>query len=121
MVRDSATVTIISAPVLAVTNYIACYGQSVTIAPNVSGGSGAYTYNWGSSYNGSSYTTVPKADSIYSVSITDANGCFTPIYTASITVLEPLQVIANGFNTCSANITSIKAIASGGNGNYIYT
>ncbi|MEO8761768.1 MAG: PKD domain-containing protein [Bacteroidia bacterium] len=121
IVRDSATINIIDGPVLSVLNYSACIGQSIIIAPTISGGTPTFIYNWNGGYNGSSFTTTPLADSIYSISVTDANGCFTPTYTASITVLAPLSVTANGINTCAADTISILANVSGGNGHYTYT
>ena len=119
---DSITLTIANSPTLTTTNYTVCSRQSLTIIPTVIGGTGGYTYNWGSGYNGSSYTTTPVADSIYTISVTDANGCFTPVSTGSITVLAPLQINVNSISTCiSVDTVHLLATALGGTGNYIYT
>ena len=121
VVRDSATVVILSTPVVATTNYSVCAGQSVSIVPIVGGGTGGYTYNWGNGNTNPFYTTTPLADSIYSVIVTDANGCSAPIATGNITVFPPLSVTVNGITTCSFDTVKLFANASGGNGNYSYT
>jgi gliding motility-associated-like protein len=119
--RDSVTITILSAPSLSVSNYTACAGQSISINPVVSGGTGTYFYNWGNGYGGASYNTLPTKDSIYTVSVTDANGCFTPVLTGNITVFAPLQVTASGLHVCAGDAASLTAVASGGTGSYSYT
>ncbi len=122
LVRDSVTVNILSAPVLSLINYTVCNGQSVNINPFVGGGTGVYTYNWGNGYSGASYSTTPVADSIYYVSVSDANGCFTSVHSGTITVLTPLKVNTNGTSTCaSIDTLQVFATASGGTGNYTYT
>ncbi|HXU26227.1 MAG TPA: PKD domain-containing protein, partial [Bacteroidia bacterium] len=121
IVRDSATINILNSPTLSVSSYTVCNGQSLSIIPIVSGGLASYSFNWGNGYNGSSYITIPHTDSIFSVSVTDANGCSSPISSGSITVLAPLKVNVSGIKTCSTDTTSLLAIASGGSGNYVYT
>jgi len=119
---DSITLTIVSSPILTLTNYTVCDGQLLTINPVITGGTPNFVYNWNNNnYNGISYTTTPTADSSYSVFITDANGCVTPTFTGSITVLPPLKATVNAAEICLGDTAKLIANASGGTGNYTYT
>ncbi|MGZ3864205.1 MAG: PKD domain-containing protein [Bacteroidia bacterium] len=120
-VRDSATVTILSTPTVSVLNYTACPGQTINIVPAIAGGTGSYSYNWGGGYTNSFYSTSPKADSVFSVSVTDADGCVATTASGSITVLPPLNVSVNGLTTCSFDTVKLVANVATGSGNYSYT
>ena len=48
---------------------------SVTLAPAVTGGSPAYSYNWSNGTTGASATVSPSVNSTYTLIVTDANGC----------------------------------------------
>jgi gliding motility-associated-like protein len=121
VVRDSAAFVVLSIPVVTASNYSVCIGKPVTITPVVNGGTGVYTYNWGNGNTNPFYTTTPLADSVYSIKVTDANGCSAPIVTGSVTVFPPLNVSVTGMTTCSFDTVNLTAIVSGGNGNYSYT
>lgn len=121
MVRDSSTISILPTPIATANDYTVCNGQALTITPFISGGSGSYTYNWGNGFTASSYSTMPVADSLYSVQVTDTNGCSVPWLTGHITVLVPLNITANNIKTCTNDTVKLYANASGGNGNYAYT
>lgn len=120
-VRDSATIIILSTPTVSVANYTVCPGQTINIVPAIAGGSGTYLYNWGGGYTNSFYTTTPKADSVFSVAVTDANGCAASVATGSITVLGPLTVNVVGLTTCSFDTVRLLASVTGGSGVYSYT
>ncbi|MEW6467848.1 MAG: PKD domain-containing protein [Bacteroidota bacterium] len=70
-----------------------CTGTSTTVSVSASGGTPGYTYSWApASGNGSSLTVTPTTTTVYTVYITDANGCTTPGQTVAITV-NPLPTI----------------------------
>jgi hypothetical protein len=49
--------------------------SSITLTSNASAGSGPYSYNWSSGSTISSVTVSPTINTVYSLVITDANGC----------------------------------------------
>jgi hypothetical protein len=49
--------------------------SSLTLQANVSGGTGAYSYNWSNGATTSSVTVSPTATTNYSVTVKDQNGC----------------------------------------------
>lgn len=72
-----------------VTN-MACYNSvSGAISFSVSGGSGPYTYNWTglASFNGSSNSNL--TDSVYTIKVSDNNGCASATPVNTIEVLRP--------------------------------
>ena len=71
---------------------ISCFGaDDGSIDLVVSGGTGAYTYQW--SNEASSEDLSNLAPGTYTVTITDANGCST---SKQYTVTEPALLVASG-------------------------
>ena len=105
---------------------ISCFGaDDGSIDLVVSGGTGAYTYQW--SNEASSEDLSNLAPGTYTVTITDANGCST---SKQYTVTEPALLVAsgtksshNGFEiTCNgADDGSIDLTVSGGTSPYVYS
>lgn len=118
---DTVLVSVYNSLALSTPSYTVCNGQSVTITPVVSGGNGGYTYNWGNGYANSTFVYTPSSDSVYSVTVTDANGCTTPLSSGNITLLPPLAVTVNGASVCTGDLVHLLANASGGNGNYSFS
>ncbi len=56
-------------------NITTCLGNTNTLTANGSGGSGAITYTWVSGPTNNVYVVSPIALTIYTVNISDANGC----------------------------------------------
>ena len=119
----SVTITEPAAPLVATisgTN-ILCYGNSTgAVNLTVTGGTTAYTYIWTNGTVTEDLVSVP-AD-IYSVTITDANGCTT---SASITLTQPGAPLADtliGTNVlCYGNNSgAISLTVTGGAGGYIF-
>ncbi len=86
----------------------------------VNGGSGAYTYQWS---NGATTPQITGLSSgLYSVTITDSNGCPTE---CSITIAESEELLVefetNGPFLCSVENSFITASAFGGSGSYTYS
>lgn len=98
-------------------NNIGCYGGSDGSAEVIAlGGTAPYSYMWS---NGSSN---PIQDSLnagyYSVIVSDANGCTD---TASITIMQPNEIMTNIEILVSNNDTSLLVNVFGGVSPYIYT
>lgn len=99
---------------------IACFGQTDgALAPEVSGGTGAYSFQWQDGATDSLRTGLQAG--LYLLTITDANGCTTlqsidlfqfPLIDASLAGSDP---------TCSTTPDgSIQVSATGGAGNFTY-
>ncbi len=89
----SATVSINPTPSCSVTppSPSICAGGSLTFTVNPSGGAPGYTYLWSDGSTGSTLTT--NAAGLYSVTVTDSNGC-TTVCSATLTV-NPLPTVFN--------------------------
>ena len=91
---------------------ITCNGNADgTISMTVSGGTAPYTYLWSNSATTANLTGLTGG--VYTVTITDANGCTA---TASTTITDPGMLMANGMVTVSACNS-----ANGGTGGTIMT
>jgi hypothetical protein len=98
---------------------VSCNGGSDgTATASGSGGSGAYTYAW--SDGQSTATAVGLTAAIYTVTLTDANGC-TASTTTTITAPNALLISASSTNTtCAGSDGTAVANVSGGIGGYSY-
>ena len=84
----STTVTVGGPPALSVVAQDAvqlCAGASITLTAVASGGVAPYTFTW--SPDGPAIT--PVADGVYTVVVTDANGCTSAAATVSVSVGAP--------------------------------
>lgn len=101
-------VTVNPLPTLTVTNGVICNGSSVTL--NVSGAS---TYTWSpagnlSSSNGNNVTAFPTVSTNYTVTGTDANGCFNSD-TTTVTVVSNPTVTVNSATLCAGGSATLTA------------
>lgn len=84
-----------------------------------SGGVGPYTYAWSNS--ATTDTAFNLTTGSYTVTITDANGCFV---IANFSVGNPQQLTATGATTdpsiCNGTDGTATAVATGGTGSYTY-
>jgi hypothetical protein len=93
-----------------------CSGQSATLTPTFSGGSGPYTYNWTnpgftlSNPNILSPVATPTSTVGYTFTVTDANGCqdadvalvnVTPALNANVVTVDATCNVSNGSATAS--------------------
>ena len=105
----------------AVTTNINCFGTSTgAIDLTVSGGTGPYTYSWSDGAISQDISSLSAG--IYSVIITDSNGCFySNSYTLSQTT-SAVSVSLSGTNVLcfGGNNGAAAVIASGGLGPYSY-
>ncbi|MCX7955287.1 MAG: hypothetical protein N3A01_08910 [Bacteroidales bacterium] len=117
-------ITIVQPPQLVIdsitkTNVFPCYGNSNgTITVYVSGGVEPYTYLW--SNNFTTQTLYNLSAGIYTVTVTDNNGCYS---SASIEIIQPEEITLT-INSLNASCESccdgsIDLIVSGGTGEYI--
>ncbi|CAN5401951.1 hypothetical protein BH09BAC1_BH09BAC1_09060 [soil metagenome] len=105
-------------PSATVTNVACNNGTNGSIAINVTGGTGPYTYLWGSGATTQNRTNLVAGT--YSVTVTDANGCKG---STSATVTQPAPItlsVTSTAATCSANNGTATVNATGGNTPYTY-
>ena len=129
----TATTTITEPTAVTVTpgaGVTVCFGQNATITVTGAGGTGPYTYAWtdalGNPVGASSTITVTPATvgvNVYTVSVTDVNGCGPVTTTVNVTMNPQLSVTASADQSiCPGTSTGISAVGSGGNGGpYTYT
>lgn len=103
-----------------------CYGDTAQVYAQATGGVPGYTYTWAGSGAGLTGTgphfVVPTSPSIYSVQVTDANGCQAGPNNVNIFVYPQLSVLATDVAVCDGLNVTISAAASGGNGGpYTYS
>ncbi len=100
-----------------------CINQYTTISASVSGGTSPYFYFWSNGVTDSIQTISPDSATIYSVSVTDQNGCSLPAQQISVDVYPALSLtISDPLEICAGEPASISAVATGGNGGpYVYT
>ncbi|RKR04851.1 putative secreted protein (Por secretion system target) [Flavobacterium sp. 90] len=89
---------------------------------NATGGTGTYTYSW-SPTGGTAATATGLSPGTYTVTVTDANACFT---TQSFTIIEPTVLTASAVGqtdvSCHGGTTgSATVTATGGTGTYTYS
>ncbi|MFM7217085.1 MAG: PKD domain-containing protein, partial [Bacteroidota bacterium] len=99
-----------------------CNAQFANLAAQAGGGTTPYSYSWSNGSTDSVLTVSPVQSTVYSVSVTDANGCTTSPQVLSVAVLPPLQVVATGDDTlCFGSSATVSAQAIGGDGAYQYS
>jgi gliding motility-associated-like protein len=113
--------TILAANGSTVTN-VSCNGGndgSVTVSAN--GGTPGYNYLW-SPTGGNSLTANNLSTGIYTVTVTDNNGC---TISSTVTVTEPTPVVANSSTVMNVSCNggsngSSTVVANGGTPGYVY-
>ncbi len=100
-----------------------CIGQQATISALASGGTGPYGYTWSNGNADPSQTVSPATSTVYSVIVTDANGCSPAAVNVPVDVYPPLNVSATSTSSiCQGSTANISSVASGGNGGpYTYS
>jgi gliding motility-associated-like protein len=119
--------TIIQPPVLggtisSISNVLCFGGYNGAVSVTATGGSGAYTYNWGNGITTPGRTGLVAGS--YTVTITDANAC-TAVVAANITQpVAPLSTSVSSLNNVSCfggSNGTVNVISTGGSGNYTYS
>ncbi len=127
---STAPVTITEPPAMVVVvagTTTLCNGQNAPLSVVVNGGSPAYIIAWtpGASLDNPASPTpiaTPVATTVYSVTVTDANGCVSLPQTVTVTVGASAALSANGNTSiCQGACASISASAVGGTGPYVFS
>jgi hypothetical protein len=98
---------------------VKCFGEATGSAlATATGGTGAATYIWSNSASGAALSAV--AAGTYTVTATDANGCFA---STSVTITEPTTALASTFTKtdvlCNGQANgTISVTGTGGTGAY---
>jgi len=117
---SSVVINDLGAPVVSFTsNNVTCNGGvNGSAAAFASGGTAPYSYNWSNS--STSQILVNLAAGVYTVTVSDGNGCET---VESVEILQPEQIIISGSVTdagCLTNDGSIVLSVTGGVPGYNY-
>ncbi len=125
--KDSATVVVNPTPTITMgpsTNII-CNGQTTGSASViVTGGAPPYTYLW-TPYGGTNSTATDLGAGTYTVTVTGANGCSSPLSTGTVTITQPAAIRDSMTSTSSISCHGGSGTATigtiGGTGPYTYT
>jgi len=103
-----------------------CVGQSTTLMASATGGHplGGYTFDWmAPAFTGANNTVSPTVTTTYTVIATDTAGCVSQSpQTVTVTVNPALAVFPSAnVSICPGASTTLSAVASGGDGSYIYS
>jgi len=134
----TANVTINVAPPLTATAAVdddpigECPVSVAHLSTTVTGGEGGYTYLWDNATTlddpaKANPTAKPAASTLYTVLVTDSNGCTTTAQ-VQVNVAPPLTVTASAddyiIGSCPASVANLTAVGSGGelllSGDYTY-
>lgn len=112
-----APVTLMTAP-----NDTICPGEYITVYAYATGGSGVYHYNWNHGLgDNSSFVVSPAANTSYTVTVIDENGCSSPSTTTMVTVndINLIDLTLNGSAAvCQGDTVFFSASLTGGIGAY---
>ncbi len=99
---------------------IICAGGSTTLTASATG-NGTLTYTWSNAATGASTSVSPAANTSYTVTVNDANGCSVTSAPVAVTVnsLPIVSASASPAVICSGSSTTLTATASG-NGSLTY-
>jgi gliding motility-associated-like protein len=95
---------------------VICYGDSLEIRSNVTGGASPYTYNWSTLWTGSGphyYSELQPG--CFNVYVLDINNCSSDTIERCIDLYEPLESeIIGPSEICSGDSVSLSSIINGG-------
>ncbi len=112
MINQPTSITLVTSPDATI-----CYGTSINISANASGGTPSYTYVWSNGFNGAGPQNVsPLSTNFYNVYVTDHNNCTSETKTIKVTVLPPITVVSSSMSICDKDTTIIGMNVFGGNG-----
>lgn len=93
------------------TSTLLCVGQTATISVT-----GANTYTWSTSENGSSISVNPTVNTTYTINGTDANNCSSSItFTQNVSLCTGLDLLSNN------SLSFLNVYPNPNNGNFIIT
>lgn len=102
-----------------------CVSTCLNLTASGSGGNGApYTYHWsaGNVVDPSTVSVCPTSDSLYTVYVTDSEGCASDVELVRVQLYDSLKVeVPNLAAICVGDSVEVTAIPSGGNPNSGYS
>ncbi len=97
-----------------------CIGQYANLSASANGGTPPYSFTWSDSTMSNAQVQMiqPPTTTVYSVNVTDANGCSSTIpVSIVVNVYPPLSLtMSPDQDICEGNQTTVQAFPSGGNG-----
>jgi hypothetical protein len=120
--KDTLTVHILSLPVVSLGKaQSACKQDSITLMPSISGGRGPYTFLWNTTQKTPSIRFPVTANQLYSVVVTDQNGCHQ-MDTSTVHAFNLPTVNLGGAQiTCTTDTITLKPIVGGGSAPFSYS
>ena len=99
-----------------------CLSNDIDLLASVTGGTAPYVYHWSTGETTYSINVSPTDTTIYTVSVTDANGCPSNLAETQINVRPPITAtaIAEKPVICPGDPLNVTVNASGGNSHYYY-
>ncbi len=97
----------------------ACENSEVTITPEIQGGTAPFSYSWSTGSNQESITVLVTNTQVYSVTITDINGCEGEA-TTTVTKLNNLNVVSSSDELCENELGIINVSIAGSSGPFSY-
>ncbi len=99
-----------------------CISQCSPLTATGAGGTPGYIYSWVQGVTPVTPPVCPAATSIYTVVVTDANGCFSNPATVTLSLNPPIEAsVTPDTSMCPGSSAMLHASATGGNNLYSYT
>lgn len=101
------------------TDIAVCSGSSANLSATATGGGVSYTYSWSNNVSGASQSVTPAANTTYTITVTDNNGCSD---TDDVAVsVNALPVASAGADDAICEGASAQLTGSGQSGTAPYT
>ncbi|MBL7811356.1 MAG: T9SS type A sorting domain-containing protein [Bacteroidetes bacterium] len=108
------------------TVYLSGTPNCATLNGAATGGNGSYSYKWNTGATTSSITVCPTVNTVYTLTVTDANGCAGTSSATVVTSCARSSLTANAGSDklitigYGSNCATLAGSASGGYGTYAY-
>lgn len=117
----TTSITIVTTLSAQVNGIQLCKGQSGVLTASVNGGAAPYTYVWNGVVANSTLAVSGSSSTVYTLNVTDKNGCSSLPDTAGLNVLAPISISLVAPDSVCPGAAVLSATASGGTGNYSFT
>ncbi len=101
-----------------------CIGETATLNAAATGGTPGYTFHWsGGLPDAQSVNVSPVITTQYCMYAEDSHGCISANYCVNVNVYLPITIVVTSDvdEICPGEPVTVSVVATGGNGNYIYT